>query len=477
MEQTQSTAALSDQSPDWHSSTPPSPPPYIDPALIPDRDLLARYGNFEHRVWLTWYSMQMHMEPTKHRASWLAIIEGTDPHGDLWLWEDGDEKWAEGLCATYHGHSTRPIPCPTQDQADAFRALEARIRNSRPPAQNVLAHLSPQARVAVISWFIVAGPLRQSKLKSGESRVLDFATLLEAWGEIFRGIDRGIRSDHCIGSSHILAIWAEVMPQIYSIEDLMSIPWPYSCNCFESQLTTTSVKPQMPLEEDSVALHILYGLVCSPWSLILWVAFRTIRSEADPLPAFLEILSKDSSHAEIFAWDNKDDVELTQRVDWPSAIHPESWGQYMLEIPPKDWLLIRNLTRTPSRSSRRSSTSHVDDLSIRLAALFLTYSTSTFIALDIVLAPLPSLFRCLIMHCVLSLSTAQIIGNHDDTFEKFTTMSPDDPGEPASAGDLNTVWKKDVHKLGSATCPKCGALIKYGTSSLRTPQNNFSNPM
>ncbi|KAJ6561010.1 hypothetical protein B0H10DRAFT_2201012 [Mycena sp. CBHHK59/15] len=45
-------------------------------------------------------------------------------------------------------------------------------------------------------------------------------------------------------------------------------------------------------------------------------------------------------------------------------------------------------------------------------------------------------------------------------------MSPEDPGEPASAGDLNTVWKKDVHKLGSATCPKCGALIKYGTAGV-----------
>ncbi|KAJ6607622.1 hypothetical protein B0H10DRAFT_1956063 [Mycena sp. CBHHK59/15] len=61
---------------------------------------------------------------------------------------------------------------------------------------------------------------------------------------------------------------------------------------------------------------------------------------------------------------------------------------------------------------------------------------------------------------------AQIIGNHGNTFENFTTMSPEDPGEPASAGDLNTVWKKDVHKLGSATCPKCGALIKYGTAGV-----------
>ncbi|KAJ7113558.1 hypothetical protein C8R44DRAFT_881851 [Mycena epipterygia] len=114
MEQTQSTAALSDQSPDWRSPTPPSPPPYIDPALIPDQDLLARYADFKHRVWLTWYSMQMYLVSSTHiaRSSWLAIMEGTDSHGDLWLWEDGDEKWAKALCDTHYGDSAHPLPCP-----------------------------------------------------------------------------------------------------------------------------------------------------------------------------------------------------------------------------------------------------------------------------------------------------------------------------------------------------------------------------
>ncbi|KAJ7113541.1 hypothetical protein C8R44DRAFT_855957 [Mycena epipterygia] len=340
MEQTQSTAALPFvQSPDRRSPTPPSPPPYINPALIPDRDLLARYGDFEHRVWITWYSMQMrqmYMEPTTHRASWLAIIEGTDPHGDLWLWEDGDEEWAKAFHDAYYRDGAYRIPCPTEDLVDALRALETRTRKSRPAAQRVLAHLSPQARVAVISWFIVAGPLRQSRLKSENYGMLSFATLLGIWGEMFRGINRGIRSDHCTGCwvSRILSIWAEVMLQIHSIEDLTSIPWPFGCNCLERQLDFTSLKPQTPMEKDSVAFRILYGLVCSPWPLILWVAFHTISNETDPLRGFLDILGKDSdsSHAKIFAWDNTDDVELMRHVDWPSAIHLDSWGQYMVEI-------------------------------------------------------------------------------------------------------------------------------------------------
>ncbi|KAJ7113562.1 hypothetical protein C8R44DRAFT_232806 [Mycena epipterygia] len=231
MEQTQSTAALSDQSPERRSPT-PSPPPYIDPALIPDEDLLARYGDFEHRVWLTWYSMQMHciyMTPTKHRASWLAIIEGTGPHGDLWLWEDGDEEQAKAL----HKESY-PFPCPTEDLVDAFRALEARTRTSRPPAQNVLAHLSPQARVAIISWFIVAGPLRQIKLKSGHSRMLNFATLFREWATLIYWRD----TQTCYGCripATALRIWAEIMLQVHSVEDLLSIPWSFGCNCLKSE--------------------------------------------------------------------------------------------------------------------------------------------------------------------------------------------------------------------------------------------------
>ncbi|KAJ7113483.1 hypothetical protein C8R44DRAFT_930110 [Mycena epipterygia] len=365
----------------------PLPPSYIDPSLIPAQDLLARYGDFEHRVWLTWYSMQMHMEPTKYRASWLAIIEGTDPHGDLWLWEDGDEERAKTLHDTYHEESANPIPCPTEDLLDAFRALEARTRKSRPPAQNVFAHLSPEARVSIISWFMVAGPLRQRESKWRYYRVLDFTALLREWATMFYRRSPCL-CNHCQIPPTALRIWAEIMLQVHSVEDLMSTPWPSVCSCLKSQLTATSVKPQMPSEKDSVAVHILLGLFCPPWPLILWVTFRTIRSETDPLPGFLEILRKDSSRAELFGWDNTDEAELMERLDWPSAIHLDSWGQYMAEIPLKDWQLIRNLTWTPSGRSRRFNTSSFDDLSIRLAALFLTYATSTFITPDIVLAPL-----------------------------------------------------------------------------------------
>jgi hypothetical protein len=213
----------------------PLPPLYIDPAHIPAQDLLARYADFKHRVWLTWYSMQMYtMEiAARHRLSWLAMIEGTDVHGDLWLWEDGDEERAKALHDTYHEESGHPIPCPTEDLVDAFRALEARTRKSRPPAQNVLAHLSPQVRVAIISWFIVAGPLRQSKLKSGHPRMLKFAAVLGEWATMFHKRIPRLPAHACTrcSISSILPIWVKLMLQIHSVEDLMAIPWPCGCNC------------------------------------------------------------------------------------------------------------------------------------------------------------------------------------------------------------------------------------------------------
>ncbi|KAJ7434946.1 hypothetical protein FB451DRAFT_1465917 [Mycena latifolia] len=42
-----------------------------------------------------------------------------------------------------------------------------------------------------------------------------------------------------------------------------------------------------------------------------------------------------------------------------------------------------------------------------------------------------------------------------------------DPGGSAStAEDLDTVWQKDVHTVGKATCPQCGSLRSYGTAGL-----------
>ncbi|KAJ6623827.1 hypothetical protein B0H10DRAFT_2213199 [Mycena sp. CBHHK59/15] len=43
-------------------------------------------------------------------------------------------------------------------------------------------------------------------------------------------------------------------------------------------------------------------------------------------------------------------------------------------------------------------------------------------------------------------------------------------GQPSSgtssAEDLDTSWQKDAHLIGQATCPKCGAMLKYGTAGI-----------
>jgi hypothetical protein len=162
----------------------------------------------------------------------LAIIEGTDVHGDLWLWEDGDEKWAKALHDTYHTENANPytIQMPQRDMLDACRALEARTRKSRPPARNVLIHLSPEARVAIIAWLILAGPSRQITLKNGYHRMLKLTTLLGEWAAMFpKRIPRFSTDDcpRCDGSS--IFIWTEILLQLYSAEDLMGTSWPCVC--------------------------------------------------------------------------------------------------------------------------------------------------------------------------------------------------------------------------------------------------------
>src|ERR1700761_4528058 len=87
----------------------------------------------------------------------------------------------------------------------------------------------------------------------------------------------------------------------------------------------------------------------------------------------------------------------------------------------------------------------------------------------------PSMPNCAQYSC----SNHRQSGRH---LRKFDDDESEDAGEPvrtnlridpkltnkskASTGHLNTVWKKDVHKLGSATCPNCGTLIKYGTAGV-----------
>ncbi|KAJ7192307.1 hypothetical protein GGX14DRAFT_406411 [Mycena pura] len=42
----------------------------------------------------------------------------------------------------------------------------------------------------------------------------------------------------------------------------------------------------------------------------------------------------------------------------------------------------------------------------------------------------------------------------------------DSGGSASTADDLDTVWQKDTHTAGKATCPKCGELRSYGTAGI-----------
>ncbi|KAJ7088699.1 hypothetical protein C8R44DRAFT_443990 [Mycena epipterygia] len=377
MEQAQLAAALPySQSflADWHPST---LPPF-------GSDDWAD-ANFKHRVWLTWFLMDMRAAPWR-RSLWSKVIEDAE---DLWLWEDGDEEYIRAL----RSHLGGQFRLPEEDWCSACAALDVRITTPRTPAREALTHLSVLNRVRMVGWLIVAGPMRQHQLQDEDHRFQNLAMLIAVWGRVFHSHSSDSEVCTRCGVSHILPIWVETMLEVYSLDDLRSIPWPYGCQCLESQFAATSeqhIKLKIPLGTDSVALHVLCELVVSPWSLILWVAFRNIRREPDPLQGFLEILRDDSSagRAEVFVWDDEDDLYLSKQLNWNSSTtrYPHSWQQHMVEIDLKDWQLIQNLTWTTSRSRRGFNVAY--DLNIRLAALFLTYSSpSTFIAPDIILVP------------------------------------------------------------------------------------------
>jgi hypothetical protein len=108
-------------------------------------------------------------------------------------------------------------------------------RSVQIPPEPLFAQLTPEVRVRLFGWFIIAGPLR-----SGNFHYTDFFrlnALIEAWATstTMVKLDFIPSIHHCkiCGVSQWLDPWITTMLEVYSVDHLASIPWRCMCMCLE----------------------------------------------------------------------------------------------------------------------------------------------------------------------------------------------------------------------------------------------------
>jgi hypothetical protein len=149
---------------------------------------------------------------------------------------------------------------------------------------------------------------------------------------------------------------------------------------------------------------MIYEVVVSPWTLILWVLFRAVEViQPGSLQAFFDTLRHSP---DLVAWDDEDDSFLTQTLAANASsavsIYPASWHSDMVAINPEDWLTIRTMTWTPAH--RHHKQDKLTSTRIRFLGLCLEYSArqpSTVIPHHDLLAPMgirfePSIFTSMV---------------------------------------------------------------------------------
>ncbi|KAJ6531272.1 hypothetical protein B0H19DRAFT_474537 [Mycena capillaripes] len=349
---------------------------------IPDE--YSRYANFKHRlwfIWYIWYIAQLQLESGK-RLPWSAVVHGADANGDLWLWEDEDEK-----CIKEFAEDLTYVPeMPMEYWDDACRALEARQLRTTELA-SPLSHLTPKTRLRFIAWLIVAGPVRMNQiLQEGDFRL---GISITRWDRAISDSPHNANSDAETCKCRVLRIWFETMLEVYLLEDLQSTPWYHTCNCFHSQLGSSTHSrqrniPEKPLCKDSVTLRVLYELIVPPWLLLHWVIFRMAGNvQANCVQTFLDILNGEHN---LFDWDDNDNSDLYRvlvRKDGSLGLYPRHWTRYMVEIDLQTWQQLSNKTRTANKNRPGY------EMRIRLTAMLLIYS-STPITFQKLLGPLAS---------------------------------------------------------------------------------------
>jgi hypothetical protein len=144
------------------------------------------------------------------------------------------------------------------------------------------------------------------------------------------------------------------------------------------------------LADHSLAHRVLYGLVVSPWALILWVAFRmSNRLSDDTIQFFLDTIT-----ADLFTGDAVQEVWLFHRLRLyaenrtasnPWSLYPDAWQHHALELDPMMW---RRMSRITSAKPifRHRYIEH--DTKLRLAGMFCLFASTTQTTINEILEPL-----------------------------------------------------------------------------------------
>jgi hypothetical protein len=209
-----------------------SPPPldlgFLSPVIAYDGiqipDAYSRYTNFKYRLWFTYYIWYT-MYEEEHSLPWFVTACVAN---DLWFWKEEDEECIEEFAKALPSESFRKtvIPMDSEYWNEACQALE--MRQSRAMA-SPLTHVTPQIRLYFMAWLMLAGPLRRDIRLEG--RVIDIDRLVIDWATSLNLHDGVAEPCDICGVSHLLPIWIETMLQVYSLNDLRSIPWHDKCDC------------------------------------------------------------------------------------------------------------------------------------------------------------------------------------------------------------------------------------------------------
>ncbi|KAF8174671.1 hypothetical protein K438DRAFT_114731 [Mycena galopus ATCC 62051] len=341
-------------------------------------------SEMKYRLWFTWHILRMSLfhlvpaEAARRREVFWSCVSGTDPNEDLWLWEDEDEEYIQAFTNGWN----LSLGMSEVQWADGRRALEARqLQHSHPRTPSPVSHLTPQTRLRFIAWLIVANVHLKERGFTWMNIGLD--DLIEPWYFSLGLLTRTPECHHCRRRVSSINVWLETMLQVYSINDLQSIPWDQECTCFPDALAAHSEQRpalKIRLERDSPIFRVIFEFVVTPWPLILWVAFRTLtKDQPYPLETFLDILRGPDHN--LFTWDLDDHAHLfTILYNNSLGLYPRDWNQYMVEIDFKTWMEIRNTTKTAGRL--RFGSSEVD-LQIRISAASLLFSNALSIPQNI----------------------------------------------------------------------------------------------
>ncbi|KAJ7235052.1 hypothetical protein C8J57DRAFT_144733 [Mycena rebaudengoi] len=351
---------------------------------------------FKYCLWFTWYIVMMssdhHIPSHEIVKTWLAIVKGTNGMEDLWAWQDEDEKFLKNQF-TWRFVQRNVRPLSTVNWMDGCQAFDQ--RSVHIPPEPLFAQLTSEARVCLLGWFIVAGPVRHGNLHYID--FLSLSALIKTWGmSTVARLDFVPSRQHCeiCGVSQWLDLWITTMLEVYAVDHLASIPWRCTCMCLKSILDAKKNLAQgcpKVIADNSLALRVLYELVVSPWSLILWVTFRMFNHlSSDAIQLFLDTIQKES----IFTGDTLQEVWLFRCLHLyaenhtagnPWSLYPGTWQHYALELDLMMWQQISKIT-SAEPIFRRHDIEY--DTKLRLAGIFCMFASTTQLAINEVLEPL-----------------------------------------------------------------------------------------